>query len=57
MPKGNVPKSFSSKPITLTGKDASLAREFAYLWQHVHQGTWEKYHSIGNRLAKILEKT
>lgn len=56
MPKGNVPKSFSSKPITLTGKKAQLAREFAYLWQHVHQGTWERYTTIGNQLAKALEK-
>lgn len=55
MPKGNVPKSFSSKPITLTGKNAKLAREFAYLWQHVHNGTWERYTTVGNLLVKALE--
>jgi len=54
--KTHVPKSFSSKTITLVGKDAELAREFAYLWKHTRVGNWEKYISVGDRLIKLLEK-
>ena len=55
MSRAKVPKKFSTKSLTLTGKAASNARRFANLFFRVHSGNYFSYKSCGERLAKDIE--